>query len=131
MRRGDPMTESLRDLEPGLPVGIDRPSADCCVVAAGGELDLHTAPRLRAQIHEVLAEPGVPQLVIDLSDATFIDSSALGVLVGALKRVREADGQLDIVLPTSPLRRIFEITMLDRVLVLHETRAEALSNRQS
>ena len=77
----------------------------------------------------MLAEPGVTHLVIDLSGATFLDSSALGVLVGALKRMREADGQLDIVLPTSPLRRIFEITALDRVLVLHETRAEALSSR--
>jgi len=107
------MTESGHDL-------------GCRLVVAGGEIDLHTAPHLRAQIHEVLAEPGVTQLVIDLTDATFLDSSALGVLVGALKRVKEAGGRLDIVLPTSPLRRIFEITALDRVLVLHETRAEAL-----
>lgn len=123
------MTEFGHDLETELPLGVERPSAGCRVVVAGGEIDLHTAPRLRKRIHEVLAEPGITQLVIDLSGATFIDSSALGVLVGALKRMKEADGRLDIVLPTSPLRRIFEITALDRVLVLHETRAEALSSR--
>ncbi len=123
------MTESVHDLEDELPLGVETPSSDCRVVAAGGEIDLHTAPLLRGRIHQVLAEPGVAHLVIDLSDATFLDSSALGVLVGALKRVKEADGQLDIVLPTSPLRRIFEITALDRVLTLHETRADALSHR--
>jgi len=121
------MTESIHDVEADVPLAVDSPSPECRVVAAGGEIDAHTAPRLRGQLHKVLAEPGVTHLVIDLSSATFLDSSALGVLVGALKRMKEADGQLDIVLPTSPLRRIFEITALDRVLVLHETRAEALS----
>jgi len=50
------------------------------------------------------------------------------VLVGALKRMDELDGRLDIVLPSPQLRRIFEITALDRVLVLHETRASALAS---
>jgi anti-sigma B factor antagonist len=117
------MTESIHD---AFGIGVESPTADCRVVAAGGEIDAHTAPNLRARIQGVLAEPGITHLVIDLSDATFLDSSALGVLVGALKRMKEVDGQLDIVLPASPLHRIFEITALDRVLALHETRAEAL-----
>lgn len=121
------MTEFTDHVEVDLPLGVETPSNGCCVVVAGGEIDAHTAPRLRERIHEVLAEPGIDHLVIDLSNATFLDSSALGVLVGALKRMREVDGRFDIVLPTSPLRRIFEITALDRVLALHETRAEALS----
>jgi anti-sigma B factor antagonist len=125
------MTESIPDveMEPEPTIGVGSPSDGCRIVAAGGELDLHTVPQLRERLHAVLAEPGITHLVIDLSEATFLDSSALGVLVGALKRVKEAGGHLDIVLPTSPLRRIFEITALDRVLVLHETRAEALSGR--
>jgi anti-sigma B factor antagonist len=121
------MTESTHDVEAELPLGVESPSADCRLVTAGGEIDAHTAPRLRARIQDVLAEPGIRHLVIDLSGATFLDSSALGVLVGALKRMKEAGGRLDIVLPRSPLRRIFEITALDRVLALHETRDEALS----
>ncbi len=110
-----------------LPIGVERPSNGCRVVSAGGEIDAHTAPRLRERIHEVLAEQGIHHLVIDLSGATFLDSSALGVLVGALKRMRELDGRFDIVLPTAPLPRILGITWLDLCLGLQRTRAEALS----
>jgi anti-sigma B factor antagonist len=109
-----------------LPLTVETPLAGCRLVGASGEIDAHTAPRLRERIHGVLAEAGVEHLVIDLSGVTFLDSSALGVLVGALKRMNERDGRLDIVVPSSHVRRIFEITALDRVLALHETRASAL-----
>jgi anti-sigma B factor antagonist len=121
-------TESSELPETGLPLRIEIPRDGCRVIAASGEIDAHTAPSLRACIHAVLAETGVEHLVIDLSSATFLDSSALGVLVGALKRMRTLGGRVDIVLPSAPLRRIFEITALDRVLALHETRASALAS---
>lgn len=114
--------------EAGLPLGVETPSEGCRLVTASGEIDAHTSPQLRACIHEVLAEAGVEHLVIDLSGAAFLDSSALGVLVGASKQMRSREGRLDVVLPSAPLRRIFEITALDRVLALHETRASALAS---
>ena len=107
---------------------IETPRADCRLVVASGEIDAHTAPRLRTQIRTALAESEVRQLVIDLSGATFLDSSALGVLIGALKLTGEREGRLDIVAPPFPVRRIFEITSLDRVLSLHDTRASALAS---
>jgi anti-sigma B factor antagonist len=107
---------------------VEAPREGCRLVAASGDLDAHTAPRLRERIQGVLAEGRVEHLVIDLSGTTFLDSSALGVLVGALKQMGEREGRLDIVLPSSHLRRIFEITALDRVLALHETRASALAS---
>jgi anti-sigma B factor antagonist len=97
------------------------------IVSPGGEIDAHSAPRLRAAIVGELEDAGVGHLVVDLSSVSFLDSSALGVLVGTLKRMRERDGQLDIVLPSSHARRVFEITALDRVLSLHETLADALA----
>lgn len=75
---------------------------------------------------DALASAGVTRLVVDLTQTTFLDSSALGVLVGALKRVREKGGRLDIVRPSAGGRRIFEITNLDRVLDLHDTLGSAL-----
>jgi anti-sigma B factor antagonist len=107
---------------------VEAPREGCRLVAPSGEIDAHTAPHLRECIQRILAEPGVEHLVIDLSGTTFLDSSALGVLIGARKRVGELEGRLDIVLPSSHLRRIFEITALDRVLALHETRASALAS---
>ena len=57
------------------------------VIAVHGQADLHTAPQLRAAITTAL-DGGAPGLVIDLSEATFIDSMTLGVLLGAVKRLR-------------------------------------------
>ena len=108
------------------PGWIDAPSSGSRVVTPRGEIDIHTAPALRLTIAEALADPAVDRLVVDLSQTTFLDSSALGVLIGALKRMREREGRLGIVEPPSSIRRIFEITALDRVLDLHPDRDAAL-----
>ena len=70
------------------------------VVAVAGEIDLFTAPELKAAIGEAL-ESGRTRIVVDLTATTFLDSTALGVLIGAVKRLRSRDGVLTIVLPTS------------------------------
>ena len=64
--------------------------------------------------------------MIDLSEATFIDSMTLGVLLGALKQLRPSGGSVSVVCSDPHIRRIFEITLLDRVFALHETRDAAL-----
>lgn len=107
---------------------IDAPSARTRIIAPVGELDAHTAPDLRAAIDETLAVPDLMQLVVDLSETSFLDSSALGVLVVAFKRMRARDGRLDVVVSAAaPIRRIFRITALDDALDLHETRSRALA----
>ena len=110
-------------------VPVEAPSESTRIVSPTGEIDAHSAPRLRSTIVDELGDAAVMHLVVDLSRVSFLDSSALGVLVGTLKRMRERDGRLDIVLPSSHARRVFEITALDRVLALHETLAEALSSK--
>jgi anti-sigma B factor antagonist len=77
-----------------------------------GEIDVATSPRLRAELASVL-DRGARTIVLDLSAMSFIDSSGLGVLVGALKRLREQQGD-DIVVRglQDPVRRVFEITGL-------------------
>ena len=104
------------------------PNALCRVITPSGEIDAHTAPALRLAVADQLVDPAVTHLVVDLSRTTFLDSSALGVLIGAFKRMRERDGRLDIVQPPPELRRIFEITALDRILPLWESRDLALSS---
>ena len=64
---------------------------------------------------------------LDLAGVAFLDSTVLGTVVGALRRIREADGALVVVLPETPARRIFEITGLDQVLSVQPSRAEALA----
>jgi anti-sigma B factor antagonist len=91
-----------------------------------GEVDLHVAPELRRRLTEAIEE-GADYVVLDLSRVTFLDSMALGILLGALKRLRPAGGELRLVVPHSEIRRIFEITLLDQVFTLNATRHEALA----
>jgi anti-sigma B factor antagonist len=88
------------------------------VIAVHGQADLHTAPELRNAITAAL-DGGATGLVVDLSEATFIDSMTLGVLLGAVKRLRPSGGKVAIVCSDPHIRRIFEITLLDRVFSLH------------
>ncbi len=88
------------------------------VIAVHGQADLHTAPELRNAINAAL-DGGATGLVIDLSEATFIDSMTLGVLLGAVKRLRPSGGKVSIVCVDPHIRRIFEITLLDRVFSIH------------
>jgi anti-sigma B factor antagonist len=88
------------------------------VVVARGEIDVATSPTLRAQLAELLAR-GADSVTLDLAGVSFIDSSGLGVLVGALKRLRDGGGQtFNLVAARSGVRRVFEITGLDQLFVL-------------
>lgn len=91
-----------------------------------GEVDLHVAPELRDRLTAAIEEGG-DYVVVDLARVTFLDSMALGVLLGALRRLRPRGGELRLVVPSSDLRRIFEITLLDQVFTLNATRHEALA----
>jgi anti-sigma B factor antagonist len=100
---------------------------DVYVVTLRGEIDAFTSPGLRNELRELVEEDDAHAVVVDLSGVTFLDSSALGALVGLLRRLRERDGRLLIVQPATAARRIFEHTGLDAVLDLYEDRDTALS----
>jgi len=99
---------------------------DTYLISLAGEVDLYTAPEFKQQLLEVIAQ-GARQVVVDLSAATFIDSTTLGVLVGGVKRLRANDGQLSLVCSDRNIAKVFEITGLDRVFTIHVTRDEALA----
>ena len=95
------------------------------VVAVSGEIDLFTAPELKAAIGEAL-ESGRVRIVVDLTATTFLDSTALGVLIGAVKRLRSRDGVLTIVNTDPNIAKTFEITGLDQIFPISATREEAV-----
>ncbi|WP_432825110.1 STAS domain-containing protein [Dactylosporangium sp. CA-092794] len=95
-------------------------SGSRAVVAASGELDVATAPELRGYLHKLVDE-GASTLVIDLSDVGFLDSTTLGVLISAHKRLAESGGVVELVIPHARLLRIFQITGLDRVFTIHSS----------
>jgi anti-sigma B factor antagonist len=96
------------------------------VISLTGEVDLYTAPDFKQELLRTIGE-GAKHVVVDFTDTTFIDSTTLGVLVGGVKRLRPAGGQLSLVCSDRNITKIFEITGLDRVFAIYPTRDEALS----
>jgi anti-sigma B factor antagonist len=124
---GDPEREDtpggLEEAE--FDVDVSSLSTELSVISVRGQADLHTASELRAAITETI-EGGAVHLVVDLSDATFIDSMTLGVLLGAVKRLRPSGGSVSVVCTDPHIRRIFEITLLDRIFTLYPDRQSAV-----
>jgi len=87
------------------------------VLSAAGELDVNTAPELREHLAR-LAGDGARKIVVDLTYVSFIDSTALSVLVSALKRLRQTDGDLELASPNPSVKRVFEITGLTRLFTI-------------
>jgi anti-sigma B factor antagonist len=100
------------------------------VIELGGEIDLYTAPEFKERMVQLI-DDGKKRIVVDLSSATFIDSTTLGVLVGGVKRLRPAGGALALVCTDQNITKIFEITGLDRVFSIHATREDALGSLES
>jgi anti-sigma B factor antagonist len=100
---------------------------DVHVIALSGEVDLYTAPEFKQQLLEVIGQGG-KQVLVDFTDTTFIDSTTLGVLVGGVKRLRPGGGQLSLVCSDRNITKIFEITGLNKVFPIYETRDEALDS---
>jgi anti-sigma B factor antagonist len=97
------------------------------VLEVGGEIDVYTAPQLREHLI-AMVEGGDRQVVVDLGRVEFLDSTGLGVLVGALKWLRGVDGELSLVCNQERLLKIFRITGLDRVFTLYGSVEEATAS---
>ena len=121
------MREALTNFEVGdFRIEEESPRPDVKILLVHGDADLHSAPDLRERVRGAI-DDGATTLVVDLSATTLVDSTSLGVLLGAIKRLRKRDGQMRLVVPRPELRRVLEITMLDRIFALHETLEEALA----
>jgi anti-sigma B factor antagonist len=100
------------------------------VLAVSGEVDVYTAHTLRGRLTELIAS-GRHHLVVDLSEVDFIDSTGLGVLVGGLNKSVDAGGSLALVCQQASMLRLFEITGLDEVFVIHSTTTNAVADVQA
>lgn len=88
-------------------------------VVLQGDIDLAIAVRLGIELRRLFVE-GHIEVEIDLAAVTFMDSSALGVLVGGQRQARLFRGSLVLDAPSAPVRRLLELTAMDKVLVVRE-----------
>lgn len=107
-----------------LSFGI-RTSGEHVVLAVTGEIDVHTAPELRSQLLE-LVRAGRYDLVIDLSEVGFLDSTGLGVLIGALRRVQAHEGSITLIGARESVLKIFRVTGLTAVFHIHDSLDELI-----
>jgi anti-sigma B factor antagonist len=106
----------VEDADPGL-----------AVLVVGGEVDYEVSPQLKARLMKAI-KAGTRRLVLDLTDVSFIDSTAIGVIAGAVERLDEmGGGSVAVVSTHEKVMQIFEITGLDNVLTVHSTREDALA----
>ena len=108
-------------------IGItsERLDDDAGLISVSGESDLYTAPQLKGEVLRLIGA-GANRLVVDLTHTSFVDSATLGVLLGGLKRLRPKGGEIVLVIVDPNIRKIFEITLLDRVFPIVDTLPEAL-----
>lgn len=88
------------------------------LVAVAGEIDMFTSPGLRRDLFAEI-ERGATRVVVDLSDVTLLDSTALGVLVAALRRLRASDGTLVLVVTDDHVRKVLRITGLEKLFPVY------------
>ena len=103
-----------------------RQEDDHTIVQIAGEIDVYSAPQLRECLAN-LAESGQHRLLIDLEKVDFLDSTALGVLVGGLKRARAEGGSMALVCTQERLIKIFRITGLTKVFQIHDSVPSAIA----
>jgi len=95
------------------------------LVQLSGDLDATTGSRLTEEMDR-LWTAGRRRFVLDLGGVPFVDSAGLSVLVRLFKRVRAQTGRLGLASMQAPVRRVFELTRLERSFDVYADVAEAL-----
>jgi len=111
---------------PRHPVKSVERKDDAVIVSLTGEIDMNNSPLLHQKISDLLRDKP-PRLLFDLSEVTYMDSSGIGTLVDALRKVRAYGGKLALVGVTQRVKSILQITKLTQFFDCYETLEEALA----
>jgi anti-sigma B factor antagonist len=103
---------------------------DHAVLSLRGEIDVYTAPLLRQAILDLIDE-GQLNVIVDMHEVDFLDSTGLGVLVEGLKRVKTRDGTFAIVATEDKILKIFDITGLNKAFPIHRSVDQALGQESA
>jgi len=102
-----------------------RDDGEVAVITVAGDVDVLNAPRLRELLIELI-DAGRLHFVVDVEKVTFLDSTALGVLIGAWRRVRDHGGCIALAGAPKQIRQVFHVTCLTRHFALYDTTSEAV-----
>jgi anti-sigma B factor antagonist len=102
-------------------------SDTCATLGVSGRLNAASALDLKAKLKRMV-EDGRVQVIVDLSDVPFVDSSGLAALVSGLKSTRQAGGTLKLAGLGEQARTVFRLTMLERVFEIYADAEAALAS---
>ena len=108
-----------------IKVNVREAQHDTYVVDLNGEIDVYTSPKVKDAIGDLI-DKGHYNLVINLENVRYIDSTGLGVLIGGLKRVREHGGTVNLVCTNPQIKKIFDITGLVKIFGIYEDEDAAM-----
>lgn len=92
-----------------------------------GEIDVYTSPGVKESLNDLI-QKGHYNLIVNLENVSYIDSTGLGVLIGALKKVKEHDGAIKLICTNMQLKKIFDITGLVKIFGIYDNEEEALKD---
>jgi anti-sigma B factor antagonist len=104
----------------------ETPAAGLRIVVVRGELDLFAAPELKQAIAEALTDDS-RDLIVDLTQTRFIDSSGLSVLMLAMRRTQSLGGRLVVIDAGGSVARTFCVAGVDQLLTIVPSRKAALA----
>lgn len=111
-------------MEMDLQIEVRR-NGDYAILDLVGEVDAYTAGRFREIMLGVIEE-GHKDVIVSMQKVEYIDSSGLGALVGGLKRVSERNGKIVIVCDNQQVKKVFEITGLEKVFQIFAKESDAI-----
>lgn len=100
---------------------------DTLLVRIEGEMDMLVADKLRQEIDRVIQTKKVNNLILDLESVSFMDSAGLGVVLGRYKRIAAAGGKMYIVKARPPVKRILELSGVNKLVTICETEKEIIN----
>lgn len=108
-----------------LTINLEKKEAILCV-RLQGELDHHTSKQLRAQVDDLLEVGDIKHIILNLEHLSFMDSSGLGVILGRYKQVKNSGGEMIVCSISTPVKRLFEMSGLFKIIRLVESEQFAL-----
>jgi anti-sigma B factor antagonist len=121
-KASDPMTHDE------LSIDLKTEDGGALVFKLRGSLDIATAPTVRAALSES-ADKGGNHVIVDLSQLEFLDSTGLGVLIGAHRRAAEHGGSFRLIVTDGPILRLLNITGLVSVFSVYQSLDDARRDR--
>jgi anti-sigma B factor antagonist len=115
-------------MDPQLTLTVHR-DGPRVILSVGGEVDLATAPQLRAKLLD-LVDNRVGSIVVDLTPVPFIDSTGLSALLAEHQRAAARGRTMRLVCPEGPVRRIFRLAGMEMVFPIYSSLAEAVGTQR-